>query len=109
MIETTHLKRCDLIAISGRFDSNTASEMETALRTSMDAGAHRIVLNMEGVEYFGSAAIRVLIVAAKECRRHHGDVLLVRIPERVRQVLDIAGISSLLKTFDDPVVAVGSF
>jgi anti-anti-sigma regulatory factor len=52
----------------------------------------------------------VLIVAYKECRRwNRGDVRLTRVPERVRRVLDLAGILPLIQTFDDPVLAVGSF
>ncbi|HHX66206.1 MAG TPA: STAS domain-containing protein [Chloroflexi bacterium] len=110
MIETIHLKRCDLLTVKGRFDSNTSPDLEKALRASMDAGVYRIVLDMEGVEFFGSAAIRVLIATYKECRRwNRGDVLLARVPERIQRVFDIAGIAPLVKMYDDPVVAVGSF
>lgn len=109
-IKTTHLKRCDLIELSGRFDSNTAPQLEEALRQSMDAGTHRIVLDMGGVEFFGSAAIRVLIMAYKECQRgNRGDVRLANVPDRIRHVLDLAGIWSLLDTYADATQAVGSF
>lgn len=109
-ISTTHLKRCDLITVEGRFDSSAAPDLERALRESMDAGIHRIVLDMHGVTYFGSAAIRALIMAYKECRRwNRGDVLIARVPDRVRQVLDLAGIMPLIKTYEDAVEAVGSF
>lgn len=109
-IRITHLKRCDLIELQGRFDSSTAPDLERALRASMDAGNYRLVLDMSGVEFFGSAAIRALIMAYKECRRwNRGDVRLARVPERIRHVLDLAGIWPLMVTFEDPVLAVGSF
>jgi anti-sigma B factor antagonist len=109
-IKTTQLKRCDLIELTGRFDSSTAPQLEEALRQSMDAGTHRIVLDMGGVEFFGSAAIRALIVAFKECRHgNRGDVRLANVPERIRHVLDLAGIWSLLDTYEDATQAVGSF
>ena len=109
-IKTTHLKRCDLIELSGRFDSNTAPELEEALRQSMDAGTYRIVLDMASVEFFGSAAIRALIMAFKECRRlNRGDVRLANVPERIRNVLDLAGIWPLMDTYADAAQAVGSF
>lgn len=109
-VSITHLKRCDLIALEGRFDSNTAPEFEKALRESMDAGTYRIVIDAQGVSYFGSAAIRALVAAYKECRRwNRGDVLLARVPDRMRQVLELAGIMSLVKAYDDVVEAVGSF
>lgn len=65
---------------------------------------------MSGVEYFGSAAIRALVGAYKECRRwNRGDVRLANLPDRVRSVLDMAGILPLLQVHDDTVAAVGSF
>jgi len=109
-VTTTHLKRCDLIALEGRYDSSTAPEMEAALRAAMDAGVFRIVLDMGKVDYFGSAAIRVLVMAFKECRRwNRGDVRLANVPSRVQHVLELAGISPLVTTFDEVVLAVGSF
>lgn len=109
-IKTTQLKRCDLIALSGRFDSSTAPELEKALRSSLDRGVYHIVLDMSGVEYFGSAAIRALVMAYKQCRRwNRGDVRLASVPARIRQVLDIAGITPLVQVYDDVVTAVGSF
>ena len=109
-IKTVHLKRCDLVELSGRFDSNTAPELDVALRASMDQDIHRIVLDMGGVEYFGSAAIRSLVVAYKECRRwNRGDVRLANVPDRVRHVLDLAGLWQVVQCFENSALAVGSF
>lgn len=109
-IPVTHLKRCDLVRLSGRFDSNTAPDLERTLREVMDAGVYRLVLDMSGVEFFGSAAIRVLVMAYKECRRfNRGDVRLCSIPERILRVLEIAGIAPLVQVFEDCTLAVGSF
>ena len=109
-VQMTHLRRCDLITLKGRFDSNTAPDWGKVLRASMDANVFRMVPDMGEVEYFGSAAIRALIMAYKECRRwNRGDVRLARAPERIRRVIELAGIWPLIKTFDDTVLAVGSF
>jgi anti-sigma B factor antagonist len=109
-IKTSQLKRCDLIALTGRFDSSTAPALDQALRATLDRGMFHIVVDMSGVEYFGSAAIRALVVAFKECRRwNRGDVRLAALPLKIRQVFDIAGITPLVTLFDDAVTAVGSF
>jgi len=109
-IKTTQLRRCDLIALSGRFDSSAAPALDQALRASLDRGMFHIVVDMSGVEYFGSAAIRALVIAFKECRRwNRGDVRLAALPEKIRQVFDIAGITPLIKLYDDTVTAVGNF
>ncbi len=109
-ITTTHLKRCDILALSGRFDSNTSPELDRALQAVMAAGTYRIVLDMTGVEYFGSAAIRALVAAYKECRKHNrGGVHLSGVPERIAKVLELAGIMPLINSYPDNVQAVGDF
>ena len=59
-IKKSRFKRCDLLALQGRFDSSTAPELEHALRASLDDGVFRLVVDMGQVEYFGSAAIRAI-------------------------------------------------
>jgi anti-sigma B factor antagonist len=109
-ITTTPLKRCTLVRLEGRFDSNTSPDLQQAIRQVLDAGVYRIVLDMQEVEFFGSAAIRVLVMTYKECRRwNRGDVRLCQVPERIVRVLDLAGISPLVQTFPDCTLAVGSF
>jgi anti-sigma B factor antagonist len=108
--EVIELKRCNVIKLSGRFDSNTAPALEQAFRQCTDAGVYHIVVDMSGVEFFSSAAIRILIMAYKECRRwNRGDVRLAAVPERIVQVLDLAGILSFIETYPDTTLAVGSY
>ncbi len=109
-INVTHLKRCDLIKLAGRFDSNTAPDLEKALKASMDNGVYQLVLDMEDVEFFSSAAIRILVMAYQECRKHgNGDVRLASVPERIATVLGLVGILPLIETYPDTTAAVGSF
>ena len=108
--EIVELKRCNVIKLNGRFDSNTGPQLEQAFWQCTDAGVYRIVVDMSGVEFFSSAAIRILIMAYKECRRwNRGDVRLAAIPERIAQVLDLAGILSFIETYPDTTLAVGSY
>ncbi len=109
-ITVTKLKRCDLLKLEGRFDSNTAPELDQAMNDSMDDGVFRIVLDMQDVEYFGSAAIRALVNAYKSCRETTGgDVRLAAVPDRIMHVLELAGIAPLVEIFETPTLAVGSF
>ncbi len=104
------LKRCDLFCISGRIDSEAAQQFEQALRTVLDAGRYKIVLNLAGVDYTSSAALRVLINTSRECRRfNRGDLRLAEVGERVKKVLDLAGITELFHLYDTEAKAVGSF
>lgn len=111
-MEITHrtLKRVDLVAVSGRVDSNTAPDLEATFRSISDSGRFRIVMDMRGLEYTSSAGLRVLVSTLKNCRRYNrGDLRLASVPERIASVLELAGLDVLFKTYPDPAEAVGSF
>ena len=109
-IKSDHLKRCELVTLIGRFDSSTALDLEKALRALMEAGNYRLVIDMGQVEYFGSAAIRALVMAYKECRRwNRGDVRLANVPANIRHVFELAGLLPLIEIYENSTLAVGSF
>ncbi len=109
-VEHEQLKRCDIFRASGRIDSEAAATFEKELRKATDAGRYRLVLNLAGVDYTSSAALRVLINISKECRRfNRGDLRLVALNQRVAQVLDLAGLTELFQIFETEVQAVGSY
>ena len=111
-IETFHLRRCDLIRVSGRIDSSNAAEFSEKLMATLRDGHGNLVINLGGVEYLSSAALRALIAVLKEARGRvvgKGNVLLAEVPEQIREVFDLAALSSLFEFYADETLAVGSF
>lgn len=109
-IEHQELKRCDLLRVAGRIDSDSAPTFEQELRSALGVGRYKIVINLKGVDYTSSAALRVLINVARECRRfNRGDVRLAEVNDRVQKVLDLAGLKELFKLYATEAEAVGSF
>ena len=109
-IQTKELKRVDLVEIGGRIDSNTAARLEQEFKTITEAKRFRIVVDMEDVDYISSRGLRALIATLKETRRwNRGDLRLCNVPLRIKEVLDLAGLTPVFKTYDNAVDAVGSF
>lgn len=108
-IATKPLKRVEVITVSGRVDSSTAPEFERVLKETLEAGRHQIVLDLEKVDYMSSAGLRALVAALKTARRHSGDVRLANPSNRVSEVLQLAGLTSLFEVYPSQVEAVGSF
>ena len=54
-----------LLELSGRIDSNTAVELEQAIKESID-GVTELTLDMKETEYISSAGLRVLLAAQKQ-------------------------------------------
>jgi anti-sigma B factor antagonist len=108
-VNTTRYKHCDLVTASGRVDSFTAPQLAEVMEGLTSSGRHKIVFDMQGVEYMSSAGLRVLISTQKECKKlGRGEVVLARVPQRIYEALDLAGFVPLFTFFDDVTAAVGS-
>ncbi len=109
-IDHKQLKRCDLFTPHGRIDSSTAPQLEEALKSVMADGRYKIVLNLSDVDFLSSAALRVLISAARECRKFkRGDLYLAEVPPKLKEVFELAGLDELFQFFDTEAEAVGNF
>ena len=109
-VATQQLKHCELIAVKGRVDSSTAPQFSKALEKANEAGFFNIVVDMSQLEYMSSAGFRALLASQRNCKRYNrGELVLVAVPDRIREALELAGFTELFKTFDDSTSAVGSF
>jgi anti-anti-sigma factor len=109
-ITTQEFKHCDLLKVKGRVDSATAPEFTKALEKITANSRFKIALDMTELEYMSSAGFRALLATQRNCKRYNrGEVVLVKVPERIREALELAGFTELFKTFDDPIEAVGNF
>jgi anti-sigma B factor antagonist len=109
-ITTQEFKHCDLITIKGRIDSATAPQMAQALESANESGKYKLVIDMTGLEYMSSAGFRALLAAQRNSKKYNrGEVVLVSVPDRIREALELAGFTELFKTFDDTLTAVGHF
>ena len=109
-LTTTQYKRCDLVKPMGRIDGSNAPELEKLLTQLTEEGKYKLVLDMSDVNFMSSAGWWVLIRIQKVCKRYkRGELILVNVDERIRGSLDLVGMGSYFKVFDDITAAVGSF
>ena len=109
-VTTKELRRCDLVVVKGRIDSSTVKGLAEAFDAITDAGRYRIVLNMKDVAYISSAGLSELIDTQNTCKYlKRGELVLAEVPPRIKEVLELAGLAPLFRTFDTEIEAVGSF
>ena len=108
-IETRDLKHVSVVKITGRVDSTTAPEMEKALNQLVESDRNQVVLDLQDTDYMSSAGLRVLVSVLKSAKRNGGDLRLSQLSPRVKEVLDLAGLTPVFKIHTDVVEAVGSF
>jgi anti-sigma B factor antagonist len=109
------LNRVDILKVSGRLTAAEAPQLQAELNKLFDQGRFRILLDFSDLEYISSPGLRILIEARKRAREwkltdfDRGDVRIVHIPPRIKEVFDLTGFTSLFQIYDDLVEAVGSF
>jgi anti-sigma B factor antagonist len=109
-ITNQEFKHCDLLKVKGRVDSATAPEFTRALEKITNDGRFKVALDMSELEYMSSAGFRALLATQRNCKKYNrGELVLVQVPDRIREALELAGFTELFKTFDDPLEAVGNF
>lgn len=109
-VTTNEFKRCDLVKVTGRVDSQTAPQLEETLKAITEANRFNIVLDLKEVNFVSSAGLRTMIATQKTCKRwNRGELVLAQVPQRIYETLDLAGFVPLFRFCDEVVEAVGSF
>jgi anti-sigma B factor antagonist len=108
-ITVKQMKRVDLVEVSGRVDSSNAADLGTALSERITKGTLNVVVDLAKVDYMSSGGLRELVAGLKRVKKDGGDLRLANPSERVREVLQLAGLDSIFQIFDDQVQAVASF
>jgi anti-sigma B factor antagonist len=109
-VSITQFKRCDVVKASGRVDSNTAPSLADALNSITEAARFKIIFDMTDITFVSSKGWWVLIDTQKKCKRYkRGELVLVNMCKEIQESLNLVGLGSYFKYFDDVTAAVGSF
>jgi anti-sigma B factor antagonist len=83
-----------VVAVEGEIDLATAGRLRDHVH-ELTAGADRVIVDLEGVEFIDSTGIGVLVGGMKRARNHGGDLSLVCTRGRILKVLEITGLSTV--------------
>lgn len=108
-IDIKEYKRVAAVTVTGRVDSATAGEFESALKELIESGKIKLVIDMADVEFLASAALRVLVTARKAVQGSGGDLVIAQPSQRVIDTLEIAGLDVLFTTYPDRESAIAAF
>jgi anti-sigma B factor antagonist len=85
------------LTVSGRIDADTTGAFSETIDRCIEAGNHKIVLDLSGVDYVTSVGLRALILGAKRLAPLGGKMVLCAPQERVLKLLELAGFTSIFK------------
>jgi anti-anti-sigma factor len=98
-----------ILDLAGSLDGHSSRRFDLYLNDLIEAGVFRMVIACEKLEYISSAGIGVLAGAVKRCRDESGDLRLASVDERVKKIIGLVGLQSLVRIYDNERGAVMSF
>jgi anti-sigma B factor antagonist len=89
-----------MIHVIGNIEAETSSkELDDAISKLMDEGFHHFVFNLEKTTYLDSAGISIFIHCLCDVQENKGSVYIIAGDTQVRKVLELVGITRLIKTY----------
>jgi anti-anti-sigma factor len=88
-----------VVTLMRKFDSDTAPEVESALKEIMGRGEKKIVCDFSSVDYINSNGLRILLSAAKMMTKSGGKLVICSLKPQVKTVFEIAGFNQIFRIF----------
>lgn len=98
-----------VLKVSGYLDTNTASELESALYQLLKKEEFKIVVDLSGVTYISSAGWGIFIGEIKDIRNNGGDLKLSGMIGDVYEVFQLLEFNTILESYDSADEAVAAF
>ena len=98
-----------VLALAGEIDLLQAPELEEELRSLVEDGTTRVIVDLLEVPFLESSALGVLLKYSRLLRTNGGELTLVTDDVRIMRVIEITGLKSHFgfeRTLSDAVDAV---
>jgi anti-anti-sigma factor len=95
LIEETH-GRVVVVTARGRLDGTTSQDFAARLGRLAARSEPRLLVDFAGVDFVSSAGLRVVLTVLKRVKAANGMFALCAVRSSVKEVLDIAGFTSML-------------
>jgi anti-sigma B factor antagonist len=96
-----------LIEASGKieFGESCLQLRDVAKRLTSDGGRY-FVLDMAGITHMDSAGLGLLLSIYATIRNHGGDLKLLNVSDRIKELLRVTGLMHVFQMFDDEDEAI---
>jgi anti-anti-sigma factor len=88
------------VAVHGEIDLANAAELRACLTDCLDNGSTDITVDMQGLTFIDSSGLAVLAHVAELAESRGGRLTLQKPAPNVYKVLDITGLSTLIRVTD---------
>ena len=92
-VEATERGDASILTLRGEIDVYTAPRLRQSIVDLVDGGAHRIIVDMEKVDFLDSTGLGVLVEGLKRVKTREGELAIVATHDKILKIFDITGLS----------------
>jgi anti-sigma B factor antagonist len=98
-----------VLKLSGQIDNYTAEEIKKIIQSHIDKGCFKIIADLTNIDYLDSMGLSVFINAKTRLGKHTGDIRIVGLKAKAKEVFELAGLVDLFNLFDSREQAFEGF
>jgi len=107
---TRQVEAVTIVDISGRIELGEGSSViRNTVKELIGKGQKKILLNLGDVNYIDSAGVGELVSAFTSVRNQGGELKLLKLTKKVRDLLQITKLYTVFDVLDDESAAVAAF
>jgi anti-anti-sigma factor len=91
-----------LIHVEGRVDHTTVQSFQDLLLpklTDCTGETKKALLDLSGVHYMVTAGLRVLVLAARQCKQQQGEIVIAALPPFLQDIFRITHFDTIFQVF----------
>lgn len=105
-IELKEANEIAVLDLSGQIDSFTAEELTKLIEAHINKGNFKVIVDLSKVDYLDSAGLTSLVNAKIKLSKRIGDLYLVGLKGKAREVFELAGVVDLFRIYDSQETAI---
>lgn len=106
LLTHTQSDAIDIVELSGRLVMADAPEARQQLKTIIEGGQGKLILDLAGVSFMDSSGLSVLISAYKAVQAKGGDLVLLNLTPMVQSLIELTRLQQVFEIFTDKAAAI---
>lgn len=107
-LETRQDNEHTIIEVGGEIDVYTAPKLRDRITELVEAGNHRLIVDLEKVEFLDSTGLGVLVGGLKRVRTNGGSMQLVCTQDRLLKIFRITGLGKVFAIHSSQAEAIAT-
>ncbi len=108
-LRTREIGDVAILDLEGKVDGADLEVLVPALRTLVESGHRKVLLNLEAVRWMNSTGLGILIAGYSDMLRSGGVLKLMKVPPRIASLLSVSQLGTVFESFDEDDQALRSF